>query len=212
MVTIGVAEDQALVRESLAIVLNLEADLKVIWTAGNGREAVDHAKQTPANVILMDLRMPELDGVSATREILMRQSSTKVIVLTTFHHDEWLIEALGAGATACFLKEIPPQMLISGLRMVDSGTWETKSLNNDWRQYVPDIQFPLSEDARRTLLSAREIAVLRRICHGETNSEIADAMHLSHGTVKNYVSNLYAKLNARHRAEAVATAHRLGIR
>lgn len=211
MITVGIAEDQALVRESLAIVLNLERDLEVQWTACTGREAVDHLRHTPVDVILVDLRMPELDGVSAIRQIMAHLNTTKVIVLTTFHQDEWLMDALQAGAAACFLKEVPPETLVEGIRRIHAGTWSADAMNGNWQRYVPAIQFRLPVSETKQAFTERELAVLSRLCQGETNTEIAHSLHLSEGTIKNYVSQVYAKLNVRHRAEAMTEARRLGI-
>lgn len=211
MMRIGIAEDQALVRESLAIVLNLQEDVQVAWTADTGLEAVQFARESAVDVILMDLRMPELDGISAIRQIRLLQPMTKFVVLTTFDHDEWLMEALHAGAVACFLKEVPPAALVDGLRKIHAGTWRRDVLPAAAIQYVPDVQFQVQREDFSHGLTSQEVAVLRRLARGETNAEIADAMHLSRGTVKNYVSILYGKLGVRHRVEAVAAARRLGI-
>jgi DNA-binding NarL/FixJ family response regulator len=214
---IGIAEDQALVRESLALVLNLEPDITVAWTASTGLEAVQLASATPVDLILMDLRLPELDGVSAIRRIRSERGSVSVIVLTTFHHDEWLLDAMNAGATACFLKEVPPKLLIDAMRRVQSGNWRNPAdWSEKWRLYAPEIQFQIrfnsqSEHSDSELLTPRELDILRQIAQGATNTEIAKVLYLSEGTVKNYVSTLYAKLGVRHRAEAIRVARERGI-
>jgi two-component system response regulator DesR len=219
MIRIAITEDQALIRDSLAIVLGLEPDLEVAWTAESGNEAVLIAEREPVDVILMDLRMPGGDGVSAMRRI--RQISGSLdkpifIVLTTFNHDEWILDALHAGAAACFLKEVPPDLLVRAIRMITAGTWSPSEWHPGWRKFAPDIQFtarmgPSPDEALADPLTARELELLRKLCAGATNSEIAEALHLSEGTVKNYVSVLYAKLGVRHRAEAVGKARSLGL-
>lgn len=219
MIRVGIAEDQALIRESLAIVLGLEADIEVSWTAVTGVETIANLKAAPVDVILMDLRMPEMDGVSAIRHIQKIEDiipKPRVIVLTTFHHDEWLIDALNSGATACFLKEIPPRLLAQALRDIVAGEWHPSLWSEDWRKFVPEIQFSLRFKEKLTepnseYLTTRDLDILRKLCAGATNGEIAASLHLSEGTVKNYVSTLYSKLGVRHRAEAVKLAHDRGL-
>jgi two-component system, NarL family, response regulator DesR len=214
MIRVGVAEDQALIRESLAIVLNLQEDVQVLWTAANGSEAVQAVNRAVVDVILMDLRMPIMDGVAAMQRIRTQYPDVKMIALTTFHHDEWLIDALNAGATACFLKEIPPLLLVDAMRRLLAGTFEPDEWTPEWRKYAPDIQFQVrSRDAKYAseTLSARELEVLRAMCNGQTNAEIATMLYLTEGTVKNYVSAIYEKLGVRHRAEAIHTARKNGL-
>ncbi|WP_336790898.1 response regulator transcription factor [Paenibacillus sp. MMO-177] len=211
MIRIGIAEDQALIRESLAIVMGLEADLKVVWTASNGFEAVALMEQDPADVVLMDLRMPELDGSSAIRRIRARQSLALVIVLTTFQHEEWLMDAIDAGAGLCLLKEVPPDLLVGAIRRLVRGDWDPARWTADWRKYAPEIQFRMRlsipfQTGKTDALTSRELAILCKLCEGATNKEIAAGLHLAEGTVKNYVSEIYAKLGVRHRAEAVRVA------
>jgi two-component system, NarL family, response regulator DesR len=214
MIRVGVAEDQALIRESLAIVLNLQEDVQVLWTAANGSEAVQAVNRAVVDVILMDLRMPIMDGVAAMQRIRTLYPDVKMIALTTFHHDEWLIDALNAGATACFLKEIPPLLLVDAMRRLLAGMFEPDEWTPEWRKYAPDIQFQVrSRDVKYAseILSARELEVLRAMCNGHTNAEIATMLYLTEGTVKNYVSAIYEKLGVRHRAEAIHTAHKNGL-
>jgi two-component system, NarL family, response regulator DesR len=217
MIRIGIAEDQALVRESLAIVLGLEPDLRVCWTATNGAEAVECALQTEVDMILMDLRMPGMDGVAAMKHIRQGNPAPYMVVLTTFHHDEWIVDALQAGADACFLKEIPPKLLVEAIRRIYSGQWTPSEWADDWRLYAPEIQFQsrvghvAPGGLGQETLTTREIEVLRKLCDGLTNAEIAATMYLSEGTVKNYVSTLYDKLGVRHRAGAIRMARERGL-
>ncbi|GMA51331.1 DNA-binding response regulator [Alicyclobacillus contaminans] len=214
MIRIGIAEDQALVRESLAIVLGLQPDVEVAWTAVNGAEAVDAANREPVDVVLMDLRMPGMDGVSAMRAIRTRHPHVQMIVLTTFHHDEWMIDALNAGAAACFLKEIPPHLLMDAIRRILSASWVPEEWSPEWRKYAPEIQFEVRGRFRgmaMDTLTARELEVLRVLCQGRTNAEIASVLYLTEGTVKNYVSGIYSKLGVRHRADAIRIAREKGL-
>ncbi len=215
MIRLGIAEDQAIVRESLAIVLQLEPDMTVRWTAADGLKAVQQAQNAAVDVVLMDLRLPVKDGVSAAREIKQGSPETRVIVLTTFHQDEWLLDAMRAGATACLLKDVPPQLLAAAIRHIFADDWDPEQWTPDWRLYAPEVQFlrKLGQMPDRTAdgLSARDIDILRLICQGALNQEIALRLHLTEGTVKNYVSALYAKLGVRHRAEAVQAAKKRGL-
>ncbi|QHT59806.1 response regulator transcription factor [Paenibacillus lycopersici] len=211
MIRIGIAEDQTLIRESLAIVLGLEIDIEVSWTAATGAEAVSRMASEPADVVLMDLRMPGLDGASAMRRIRSQTPEARFIVLTTFRHDEWLMEAIDAGAAACLLKEVPPELLIEAVRGVVRGDWDPERWTPDWRKYAPELQFRMrlsspSIAGGPDALSSRELSILGKLCAGATNKEISADLHLTEGTVKNYVSALYAKLGVRHRAEAVKIA------
>ncbi|NRD77750.1 response regulator transcription factor [Bacillus sp. BRMEA1] len=221
MIKIGMAEDQALVRESLAIVLGLEHDMEVVWEAANGLQAVNALKENKADIVLMDLRMPELDGVSASKQISIVSPETKIIILTTFDHDEWILDALHAGASFCFLKEIPPKLLIEAIRCVYHQQFHPDSWSPEWRRYAPEIQFKAkvsrtyaSSEAvviENEFLTSRELEVLKRIGSGQTNSEIAKALFLSEGTVKNYVSSLYYKIGVKNRNEAIRLARKLGL-
>ncbi|CAM3748540.1 response regulator transcription factor [Cohnella lubricantis] len=214
MTAIGIAEDQALIRESLAIVLSMQPDIQVTWQVANGKEAVDCAARQPVDVILMDLRLPEIDGVMATRQIRSRHQDTLILILTTFHHDEWLIDALNAGASACFLKEVPPDLLLQAIRAIVKGRWDPEKWTPQWRMYAPEIQFGMKINLPNNGLSTltpREYDMLRLICKGSSNAQIAAELYLSEGTVKNYISSLYGKLGVRHRGEAIQTARSLGI-
>jgi len=216
-IRVGIAEDQALVRESLAIVLNLEADLQVQWTAASGVDALRQMEQSPVDVVLTDLRMPLMDGVATTKQLKQLRPGVQVIVLTTFHHDEWLLDALKAGAAACLLKDVPPSLLADAIRLIriGAGTWEPSAWSPDWRLYAPDIQFQARAVGRDEhgfdTLTARDVELLRMICSGDSNGEMAHKLHLSEGTIKNYVSALYAKLGVRHRHEAIRIARERGI-
>lgn len=214
-IRIGIAEDQALVRESLAIVLNLEADLEVTWTAASGLDAASQLEESSVDVVLTDLRMPLMDGVSATQHFKRMQPSVCVIILTTFHQDEWLLDALNSGAAACLLKDVPPQLLADAIRQIHNQTWEPSAWSPDWRMYAPDIQFRVrtgrKNESERDTLSAREVELLRLISAGLANVEIAQKLHLSEGTVKNYVSALYAKLGIRQRSDVIRFAREKGI-
>jgi two-component system, NarL family, response regulator DesR len=220
MIEIGIAEDQALVRESLSIVLGLQHDLKVAWEAATGLQAVRAMKECAADIVLMDLRMPELDGVAATKQISVLSPKTKVIILTTFDHDEWILDAIQAGASFCFLKEIPPKLLIEAVRLIYQNQFHPDEWSTEWRRYAPEIQFQAkvgryfqtqTATIGNEVLTQRELELLKRIGDGQSNSEIAKAMFLTEGTVKNYVSSLYNKIGVKNRNEAIRLARKIGI-
>lgn len=223
MIKIGIAEDQALVRESLAIVLGLEQDMEVIWEAANGLQAIKAMNEYRADIVLMDLRMPELDGVAATKQMMSFSSNTKVVILTTFDHDEWILDAIHAGASFCFLKEIPPKLLIEAIRRIHHQQFNPDKWSVEWRRYAPEIQFKAkvgrlsgnisteSATIGNEVLTQRELEILKRIEKGLSNPEIATSLFLSEGTVKNYVSNLYSKIGVKNRNEAIRLARNLGI-
>lgn len=223
MIKIGIAEDQALVRESLAIVLGLEQDMEVIWETANGMQAVKAMNEYKADVVLMDLRMPELDGVAATKQVTSFSSDTKIVILTTFDHDEWILDAIHAGASFCFLKEIPPKLLIEAIRRIHHQQFNPDNWSAEWRRYAPEIQFKAkvgrlsgnvsteSATIGNEILTQRELEILKRIGNGQSNPEIASSLFLSEGTVKNYVSSLYSKIGVKNRNEAIMLARRLGI-
>lgn len=223
MIKIGIAEDQALVRGSLAIVLALEQDMEVAWEAANGLQAVEHTEENRTDIVLMDLRMPELDGVAATKRISSLSPNTKVIILTTFDHDEWILDAIHAGASFCFLKEIPPKLLIEAIRRIHCQQFNLNNWTVEWRRYAPEIQFKAklgrlssnvsteSATIGNEAFTKRELEILKRIGEGQSNLEIASALFLSEGTVKNYVSSLYSKIGVKNRNEAFRLAKKLGI-
>lgn len=223
MIKIGIAEDQALVRESLAIVLGLEQDMEIVWEAANGLQAVKAMNESRTDIILMDLRMPELDGVAATKHISSLSPNTKVIILTTFDHDEWILDAIHAGASFCFLKEIHPKLLIEAIRFIHHQQFNPDNWTMEWRRFAPEIQFKvkigrLSSNIsskfvtdQNEVLTSRELEIFKRIGEGQSNTEIALALFLSKGTVKNYVSGLYNKIGVKNRNEAIIMARKMGI-
>jgi len=215
-VTLGVliADDQALMRAGFRMILEAEPDLEVVGEAANGREAVAEAGRLRPDVVLMDVRMPEMDGIEATRRLLDGNDDTKVMMLTTFDMDECVYEALRAGASGFLVKDVPPEQLVAGIRSVASGDSllapsVTRRLIQEFVRRPPDaLRTPSPELAR---LTAREVEVLRMMARGRSNAEIAIEFFVSETTVKTHVAHVLAKLGVRDRVQAVVFAYESGV-
>lgn len=206
-----IAEDQELIRSSLQIVLDIEEDMEVISAVENGEKAVVFCQEEQPHLILMDINMPVMDGIQATKRIKEQFPQVKVIVLTTFQEMNYVIEALHAGAEGYLLKAIDTKDLVAGIRVVAHGgsliTQEVaKALFSD---YIQDTS--LKENASKRdpyMLSKRELEILKCLADGLSNQFIAEKLFLSIGTVKNYISNLYGKLDVANRTEAILKAQK----
>jgi DNA-binding NarL/FixJ family response regulator len=215
-VTLGVliADDQALMRAGFRMILEAEPDLEVVGEATTGHEAVAEAGRLRPDVVLMDVRMPEMDGIEATRRLLDGNGDTKVVMLTTFDMDEYVYEALRAGASGFLVKDVPPEQLIAGIRSVASGDAllapsVTQRLIQEFVRRPPDgIRTPSPELSR---LTAREVEVLRMMARGLSNGEIATELFVSEATVKTHVAHLLSKLGVRDRVQAVVFAYESGV-
>ena len=200
-IRILIADDHTVVREGLASLVKRKADMTVVAEATNGREAVSLWKQCRPDVTLLDLRMPELDGVGAIREIREMDANARIVVLTTFDGDEDIYRAMKAGAKAYLLKDTAREALMECIRKVYAG--ETCIPSN--------LAAKLVERVSGEALSAREIEVLQRIAAGKSNKEIGAVLFISEGTVKTHVKSIFSKLDVVSRTEAVATATRRGL-
>jgi DNA-binding NarL/FixJ family response regulator len=215
-VTLGVliADDQALMRAGFRMILEAEPDLEVVGEATTGHEAVAEAGRLRPDVVLMDVRMPEMDGIEATRRLLDGNGDTKVVMLTTFDMDEYVYEALRAGASGFLVKDVPPEQLIAGIRSVASGDallapTVTQRLIQEFVRRPPDgIRTP---SPQLSLLTAREVEVLRMVARGLSNGEIATELFVSETTVKTHVAHLLSKLGVRDRVQAVVFAYESGV-
>lgn len=217
MIRIMLVDDQALFREGLRTLLSIRPDLEVVGEAENGREAIDMAAQLQPDVILMDLRMPVLNGVAATRQLHEEQPSSKVIVLTTFDDDEYIFDGLRAGAVGYLLKDVSSDKLVEAIRAAAQGETflepsiaakvvaEFTRLSGGKRPSPPQAQ-PLIEP-----LSERELEILGVLAEGASNREIAQKLYITEGTVKNHVTNILGKLGVRDRTQAVLKARELGL-
>ena len=210
---IVIADDQALVRGGLRMILDAQSDLEVVGEAVDGREALQQARELSPDLVLMDVRMPELDGLDATRRLLDRDPTPKVIVLTTFDLDDYVYEAIRAGASGFLLKSAPPQQLIAGIRTVMAGDalLAPEITRRLLDRFVARPPRPTGIPPDFADLSERELEVLRLIADGRSNAEIAVDLYISDATVKTHVTHILTKLRLRDRVQAVALAYRTGL-
>jgi DNA-binding NarL/FixJ family response regulator len=207
-----VADDQELVRSGLQLVLEAR-DCEVVGTAGDGREAVDVVRRTEPDVVLMDIRMPVLDGIAATRELTQSGSPTRVLVLTTYDLDRYVYDALGAGAAGFLLKATPPDRLVEGIRTVCAG--ESLLAPTVTRRLIEAyLRHPPHDPARRDeleTLTDRERQVLVLMARGLANDDIAAELVVAQATVKTHVNRVLAKLGVVTRVQAVVLAYERGL-
>jgi DNA-binding NarL/FixJ family response regulator len=206
-----VADDQAMVRAGLRMLLTGEPDIEVVAQAANGREAIVQAARFHPQVVLMDIRMPEVDGIEATRRILAADDSTRVLVLTTFDLDEYVYEALRAGASGFVLKDDPPEQLIAAVRTVAGGeALLSPAVTRRVIQQFTRVHRQAPPDAV-AFLTARELEVFQLLARGLSNAEIGRELFITDTTVKTHVTRLLQKLELRDRAQAIVLAYRTGI-
>jgi DNA-binding NarL/FixJ family response regulator len=206
-----VADDQSMVRAGFRMLLGKEADIEVVAEASNGLEAVDKAARFRPTVVLMDIRMPELDGLQATRRILAADDSARVLILTTFDLDEYVYEALRVGASGFVLKDDPPEQLLAAVRIVASGE-ALLSPAITKRVIKQFIRIPRPAPPRELEdLTERELDVLRLIARGHSNAEIGRELYISDATVKTHITHILQKLNLRDRVQAVVLAYETGL-
>jgi DNA-binding NarL/FixJ family response regulator len=209
------ADDQELFREGLEILLSVHSDVQVVGQACNGREAVDVAAQVRPDVVLMDVRMPVLDGVRATRLLMEILPECRVIVLTTFDDDEYIFDALRAGAAGYLLKDVASARLVEAIRATVRGesilepSVAAKVIAEFTRvsSLVPTAQMEQMAEP----LSEREMEILALIARGASNKEIADQLYIAEGTVKNHVTHILGKLGVRDRTQAALRGRELGL-
>ena len=213
-VTVLIADDQALVRYGLRLIVDAQPDLTVVGEAANGAEAIELARRLHPNVVLMDIRMPEVDGLQATRRLmaLPTLTATRVLVLTTFDLDGYVYEALQAGASGFLLKDTSPEQLVHGIRTVARGeALLAPSVTRRLIDHFLRLSGPVVAPQGLADLTAREREVLILIGHGLSNTEIAERLYVTDATVKTHIAHLYRKLGARDRAQAVVIAHQAGL-
>jgi DNA-binding NarL/FixJ family response regulator len=212
MTTVAIADDQALVRDGLRLILDVEDGIDVIGEARDGREAVTLVRQCTPDVVLMDVRMPELDGLAATREIVTSHLPTRVLMLTTYDDDKYLYDAIHAGASGFLLKDSRREQLVGAIRTVALGE---AVLHPDLTRRLLDRfgrgPAPAGVPERLQALTPREREVLVLVARGHTNAEIARSLSLSEATVKTHLVHVTQKLHLRDRVHAVVTAYECGL-
>jgi DNA-binding NarL/FixJ family response regulator len=213
VIRVVLADDQALIRHGLRLIIDAQDDLAVVAEAANGEQAVDVARRLKPDVVLMDVRMPELDGLVATERLLSGGFEGRILVLTTFDLDEYVVEALRAGASGFLLKDAPAEQLVAGIRAVAAGdallapSVTRRLIEHHLRLDAP----PAAAAARLAELTAREREVLELLGHGRSNAEIAEWLVLGEATIKTHVSRIFAKLGLRDRVHAVVFAYEAGL-
>ncbi|MEU7692333.1 response regulator transcription factor [Microbispora hainanensis] len=213
MIRVMLVDDQELVRTGFRMVLGAQPDIEVVGEAADGLAAVEALRAVEADVVLMDVRMPRMDGVEAARVICAAPDGPKVLILTTFDLDEYAFAAIKAGAAGFLLKDVPPAELISAIRSVHSG--DAVVAPSTTRRLLDRFAVLLPEgDARREdagVLTAREREVMVHVARGLSNSEIAARLHLAEATVKTHLGRILAKLGLRDRAQVVVYAYETGV-
>jgi DNA-binding NarL/FixJ family response regulator len=201
------------VRAGFRMILDAEPDIEIVAEAADGLEAIEQAGLFTVDVVLMDIRMPNLDGIEATRRIVERSSTTHVLMLTTFDLDQFVYEALRAGASGFLLKDVPPEQLVSGIRVVAGG--EALLAPSITRRVIEEFsRRPPPSDglpAQMAELTARELEVLKLVARGKSNAEIAKELFLGETTVKTHVARILQKLQLRDRVQAVVLAYESGL-
>jgi DNA-binding NarL/FixJ family response regulator len=211
--TVVIADDQHLVRAGFRLILATQSDIDVVGEASTGDEAVEITATTRPDVVLMDIQMPGIDGIEATRRILadVRTRNVRVLILTTFDLDEYVYDALRAGASGFLLKDVPPEQLVAAVRMVNQG--DALLAPRITRRLIE--QFALarapSTIARLELLSARETEVFHLVARGLSNREIAERIYVGETTVKTHVTRILTKLDLRDRVQVVVLAYEAGV-
>jgi DNA-binding NarL/FixJ family response regulator len=216
MIRVLLVDDQSLIRTGFRMILDAEEDIDVVGESADGTQAIDSVKRLKPDVVLMDIRMPEMDGIEATRRIVSTANAeepVRVLMLTTFDLDEYVYDALRAGASGFLLKDVPAEQLANGIRLVAEGDSllapsVTRRLIEEFsKTQRADAPPPASFDE----LTARELEVLRLIARGMSNAEIADELVVSETTVKTHVTRVLLKLGVRDRVQAVVTAYESGL-
>jgi DNA-binding NarL/FixJ family response regulator len=212
MIRLLIADDQELVRTGFRVILDAESDIEVVGEAGDGRETIDAVHALRPDVVLMDIRMPNMDGIEATRRIAKGEGSPRVLILTTFDLDEYVYEALRAGASGFLLKDAGADELIHGVRVVATG--DALLAPSITRRLIEDYaRRPAKQNQPAALaeLTARELEVLRLLARGLSNADIARELFVGDATVKTHVARIFAKLDLHDRAQAVVLAYESGL-
>ncbi|WP_137724667.1 response regulator [Prescottella subtropica] len=212
MIRVALVDDQQLVRAGFRMVIDSQPDLEVVLESGDGSAAVAALAHTAADVVLMDVQMPIMDGIEATRRLTAADESPKVVVLTTFEDDEYVLSAISAGASGFLLKDVPPEELLDAIRTVHRGDAVIEARST--RKLLQHVGPMLGGTVRPTLpedLTPREVEVLAAMAHGLSNTEIAATFVVSEATVKTHVGRVLSKTGSRDRVQAVLYAFQVGL-
>jgi DNA-binding NarL/FixJ family response regulator len=200
-ITVLIADDHLVVREGLAALVNLETDLNVVAQAGNGAEALELWENLSPDVMLVDLKMPVMDGVATIAAVRAKNPAARIIVLTTFDGDEDIYRALRAGASGYLLKDVAPDVLLDAIRKVHKGQ----------KDISPEMVSKLADRISGNDLTARELEILNLIVDGKTNQQISKVLHIAESTVKFHITNIFGKLAVNDRTQAVLAALKRGL-
>lgn len=214
MTTVAVVDDQALVRSGFAVLLHSEPDIEIVGEASNGQQAWDLCRRTTPDVVLMDVRMPIMDGIEATQRIVNDPlcAGTKVLILTTFDEDELVVAALRAGASGFLLKDTRPGLLLDAITVIAAGeALLSPTVTRRMIERFAALPDTTPRESAANGLTEREREVLLAVAQGLSNNEIAAALHMGYGTVKTHVSHLLTKLDSRDRAQLVVYAYESGL-
>jgi DNA-binding NarL/FixJ family response regulator len=216
MIRVLLVDDQSLLRMGFRLILEAEPDIEVVGEAGDGASGVSMASALHPDVVLMDVRMPGMDGIKATASIIEAGSASKVLILTTFDLDQYVFAGLKAGASGFMLKDAPPAELLAAIRTVADGEavlapTATRRLIDQFAPLLPDPGKQQDRDAMLSKLTDRERTVFAELAAGRSNREIATELHLSEGTVKIHVGRILTKLGLRDRVQAVVLAYESGL-
>ncbi|MBN1580925.1 MAG: response regulator transcription factor [Anaerolineae bacterium] len=212
MIRVLICDDQWIVCEGLEAILSSDPDIQVVGTANNGHQALEKIPNAQPDVILMDLKMPGMNGIQATQQINVQYPQIKVLVLTTYNEDEWILDAIRSGAAGYLLKGTPRESLIEAIKGTAQGhTHVDPAIAGKLFDQIAQRSAPPADTSILQALSERELEVLRLLARGLSNAEIADQLYLSQGTVRNYVSAILAKLDVADRTQAAVLALRYGL-
>ena len=216
-ITVVVVDDQPLIRQGFSMILSAHADIEVVGEAGDGSSALEVIAATRPDVVLMDIRMPVLDGIEATRLLRRDSPDSKVLILTTFAHDDYVTDALSAGASGFVLKDATPDELLHAVRVVAGGdallspAVTTRLIERLLPSLTSTPGRPASSPQGLGARTDREVAVLRLVATGRSNAELASDLYISEATVKTHVSHVLTKLGLRDRVQAVIAAYEMGL-
>lgn len=210
MIKVMIVDDQALARDGLELIVGASSDIEVVGTADNGANALAKLEDLSPDVVLMDLKMPVLNGVQTTRHIREKFPDIKILVLTTFDADEWVVDAIRAGASGYLLKDSPREEIVNAIQRTAKGETTVSPRITDTLYRVVKHGTPTDSTIIEDL-NEREREILNLLANGLSNADIAEKIHLAEGTVRNYVSSIFAKLDVSDRTQAAAIAWRHGL-